>query len=237
MMQLIPKIVDNDDLVEMARIYQFRYQCYSVDTDWRPKNDVGVDYDDYEENAIHMALYSPGGKITLKTGNRYPTSNIVAYMRLTPRLNSNEINTFMIEKEYENAIVKNRIGLINTKEVGEISRLCICRSRKRDLIRIGKFNANLMMAQYKLAYQTCRCVGIKHLYFASTNHIIENGRKRGFPIHRMMPLVKLKNGDEIEFVQMHWDEFDERAPKEMVDWFQAPFEGPPFLESDPELVA
>lgn len=228
-MKLTPSLIKKNEAVEINRIYQFRYKCYSIDTDWRPKNDIGMDYDIYDENAIHLVMYMPGQELILSSGNKYVTREIATYHRIIPRLSkTGQSNTFLIENEYENAMSSNKISIVNTPEVGEISRLCIHKNKVRDMLRTKNLKQNFMMSQYRFTYQACMFFGIKHLYFASTRHIIENGRKRGFPIHRMMPLVKLKNGDEIEFVQMHWDEFNDRAPDEVVEWFNTPYEDCPF---------
>lgn len=115
------KVVDYNDLINMNKVYRFRYEMYCLEYAFLKKEDYknGVEEDEFDKDAIHIVAFDKknnvcgmlrillASKTVLPTEKEYDLSEHVKDLKRTQFA---EISRFVVLKEYKNTYLS--LGII-----------------------------------------------------------------------------------------------------------------------------
>ena len=140
---------------EMKKAYRVRYKSFFEELGWIPENKMKLDFDKYDEEAVHLGVYAGG--------------DLISYCRVI-----DSPQNFMIDKEFNNIVDGSDIE----ERSAEVSRLVTSEKAKK----FEKFAAPLLM--YREVYKYMIKNKLRYCYIVVTQQYLKTVQKI-FPFKRI----------------------------------------------------
>lgn len=189
---------------EKMEVIKLRYRVYCQEFGWRNLNQLGVEVDQYDQQAIYFGAFCE--------------NKLVGTMRLVRRP-----GTFMVDPGKEYFGIGNGLDLRMDMDTAELSRLAVDPEFRTTSSHLGtKFGA-VTIEIYRAVYQFCLQNGIRYLYIGSTNRMLRIVQYQLCPFDFLPREMEMEDGCIIQIACLDWrkfEEFNQHKRGFLLDYFR-----------------